>query len=68
MEKIFLKKNILFNGNIIDKFILDIDGFYYRSGEKGYEASYYLRWLADLLNEINAPYEKEIEEYFKNHE
>jgi hypothetical protein len=46
------------------EFFLDVDGFVYFWPEKniGHLSSNQLRWLADELDRINAPWEKQIEE------
>lgn len=47
--------------------VQDIDGMYYflpRNMGNGLWASHNLRQIADLLDRLNAPYEKELFEYF----
>lgn len=53
----------------VAKAIRDIDGFYYlyvdpKSG--GLWNEYSLRQIADILRELNQPYEEHINEYFKD--
>jgi len=60
---------VLFGERLIGYFIMDIDGFYYFdyiTTPNGLWTSYSLRVVADLLEEMNKPYEDKIKEYFKN--
>lgn len=57
------------NGIEIGSFQLDIDGFYYfydNSELTGCWGAWELRKIADLLDEVNKPYNDELNEYFKN--
>jgi hypothetical protein len=57
------------NSKHIGDFIRDVDGyFYYWANDYGCWSSNTLRVIAEKLEEINEPYEKEVEEYFKNNE
>ena len=52
-----IKKNI----------VLDVDGFYYYWPDgNGHYAPHHLREIADELDRMNEPWEKQIEEYFNN--
>jgi len=44
------------------------DGFYvfWPTTHFGYMHAYQLRWIADELDRLNEPWEKEIKEYFDN--
>ncbi len=49
--------------------MLEPDGFYYflpRAKMNGLWAEHTLREIADLLRGLNAPFEKELKEYFDN--
>jgi hypothetical protein len=60
------RKVVTDTGVEVGIFYLDASGFYYweHSGY-GYFASNTLREIADLLDEINKPYNKQVEEYFE---
>ena len=49
-------------------FRLDIDGYYYFEDvpNSGNWTSYALRQIADKLDEINKPYDDEVNEFFEN--
>ena len=65
---------IIVDGNsnhIIAYFVRDVDGYFYyinenERGQGGTMASYTLREIADLLDELNKPWDNQIAEYFKN--
>ena len=50
----------------IGMFYLDVDGsYYYESREGGgYFGAHTLRDIANLLDEINVPYDEQVKEYF----
>lgn len=46
---------------------MEVDGFYrFEPNAVGYFTAHQLRWIADELDRMNAPREKELDEYFKN--
>ena len=51
----------------IGMFYLDVDGsYYYESREGGgYFGAHTLRDIANLLDEINVPYDEQVKEYFR---
>lgn len=65
------------NGEVIDEsngvdlgnFIRDIDGFFYFDPirKDGYWSSYSMRLVSNKLDELNKPYNDELDEYFKKH-
>jgi hypothetical protein len=60
---------VLFGERLIGYFLMDVDGYYYFdyvTGPNGLWTSYSLRMVADLLEEMNKPYDDKIQEYFKN--
>ena len=60
---------VMFGDRLIGYIIMDVDGFYffdYVTAPNGLWTSYSLRMVADLLEEMNKPYEDNIKEYFKN--
>ncbi len=62
---------VLFGDRLLGYFIMDIDGYYYFdfvTAPNGLWTSYSLRMIADLLEEMNKPYEGEIKEYFNSKE
>ncbi len=60
--------DIIHDGNVsVGQSLHDIDGFWkYRPSGDGWIESHNLRQIADLLDGLNAPYEKELAEYFDN--
>jgi hypothetical protein len=50
----------------IGQALMDVDGFwyYYPVTNGGWSSSHNLRQIADLLDGLNAPYEKELAAYF----
>lgn len=63
--KIFFK-----NGVFLGDLLIKEDGFYgfWPELRGGYWDSYVLREIADTLDELNAPWQKEIEKYFAEQE
>ena len=62
---------VLFGDRLLGHFIMDIDGYYYFdyvTSPNGLWTSYSLRMVADLLEEMNKPYEDNIKEYFKKND
>jgi len=55
-------------GHSIGIFIRSDDGYFYYddTGRHGLSAAYSLRMIADLLDEVNKPWDDQINEYFKN--
>ena len=56
------------NGKQIGTFEMDVDGFFYFWDERnsyGSWSSYYLRVIADKLDEINKPFQDKVDEYFE---
>lgn len=53
---------------ILDDIVTDVDGFqyYWPKDSQGHYAAHHLRAIADELDKRNAPWEAQIEEYFKN--
>ena len=48
-------------------FYTEVDGFYYYDPRgPGQLSPHELRWIADELDQMNAPWEKQLDEYFKN--
>ena len=46
---------------------MEVDGFYYFDPNAvGCFTAHQLRWIADELDQMNAPWEKQLDEYFKN--
>lgn len=46
---------------------MEVDGFYYFDPNAvGYFTAHQLRWIADELDQMNAPWEKKLDEFFKN--
>lgn len=60
------RKVVTETGKEIGLFYLDCDGSYYFESGLGMHSSYNLRQIADLLDEINKPFEQETIEFFKN--
>ncbi len=60
------KKLLTENGKEIGLLYLDVDGYYYYepAGTGGY-SSYHLREIASVLDDINKPYQDQLDEYFK---
>ena len=58
--------DIIYDGRInIGQALHDIDGFWkYRPAGDGWIEAHNLRQIADLLDGLNAPYEKELAAYF----
>jgi len=59
---------VLFGNRLLGHFIMDVDGFYYFdyvTAPNGLWTSYSLRMVADLLEEMNKPYENNVKEYFE---
>lgn len=58
--------DIIHDGKVnVGQALHDIDGFWkYRPSGGGWFESHSLRQIADLLDGLNAPYEKELFEYF----
>ncbi len=55
------------NGAYLGDAERDVDGMYYLwmlPPEHGSHTSHSLRWLADKLDELNEPYQKELDAYF----
>jgi hypothetical protein len=56
------------NHVFVGEFIIKEDGFYdfwpEHPSKGGYWSSYILREIADKLDKLNAPYEKDLDEYF----
>lgn len=54
------------NGVCIGSAILDVSGFWYflDNGNGGWYEAHLLRSIADLLDELNAPYEAQLKAYF----
>jgi hypothetical protein len=62
---------VLFRNRLLGHFVMDVDGFYYFdyvTAPNGLWTSYSLRMVADLLEEMNKPYEDNIKEYFKKND
>jgi len=62
---------VLFGNRLLGHFIMDVDGFYYFdyvTAPNGLWTSYSLRMVADLLEEMNKPYENNVKEYFKKND
>lgn len=59
-----------FTGRIAHLFcediVCDVDGFYYFLPKRGSGtmASHHLRWMASLLDWINEPWQKDVDQYF----
>ena len=71
LEKNDTSYNIYFeNGIFLGEFIIKEDGYYdfwpEHPSKDGYWSSYVLREIANTLDELNAPYEKELNEYFNS--
>lgn len=52
-----------------NEFITDVDGYVYwwpDGSPHGHLASHHLRWIADELDDRNAAFDEEIDNYFKN--
>ena len=60
--------DIIHDGNVsVGQSLHDIDGFWkYRPSGDGWLESHNLRQIANLLDKLNAPFEKELKEYFDN--
>jgi hypothetical protein len=58
--------DIIHDGKVnVGQALMDVDGFwYYDHGNGGWSSSETLRQIADLLDWLNAPYEKELAAYF----
>jgi len=58
------------NGVMVGDIQMDVDGYYYYWPimKPGFWASHFMRAVADKLDELNAPYDKELEEYFSKQE
>lgn len=56
------------NGKRLGYFRLDVDGYYYfeELPNGGYWSAHSLRYIADKLDEINKPYDDEVNQYFNN--
>jgi hypothetical protein len=51
-------------------FVQDVDGFFYfwpEEATEGYFSPHHLRWLADELDKLNEPWQKEIDDYHEKH-
>lgn len=60
------KRVLTETGVNIGVFYLDVDGsYYYDPATGGLFSSYNLKNIAALLDEINAPYEKQVKEFFE---
>jgi len=59
------KYNITFNNRVVAEVFLDVDGYYYVyfSGIGHWEA-YHLKQIAEMVIELNRPYEEELKAYF----
>ena len=60
---------IKFNDNILGEAVMDVDGYFYlvfKNPTDGTWASWVLRAISDLLDELNKPWDDHITEYFKN--
>jgi hypothetical protein len=57
-----------YNDVQLGTFYMEIDGFYVYDAihRPGFMPSYMLRALADKLDELNEPYEKQMKEYFES--
>lgn len=70
LEKLNKTYSVLTDSNkVLGSFQLDIDGFYYfyeDSQLTGCWGAWELRKIADLLDEVNKPYNDELNKYFKN--
>lgn len=61
--------NVLWeNGKHLGYFRLDVDGYYYfeELPNGGYWSAHSLRHIANKLDEINKPYDDEVNQYFNN--
>jgi hypothetical protein len=56
------------NGVVMGELAQDVDGCYYWYPELrgGFISAWVLLSIGNKLNELNEPYEKELEEFFKN--
>lgn len=62
---------VSFNKKDIGRLFQSDDGFYYydplcQEGESGLWAAWWMRQIADKLDELNKPWDDHINEYFKN--
>ena len=60
---------VLYGEKHIGYFIMDVDGYFYFdhiTTNEGFWTSYSLRMIADLLDEMNKPYDDRLKDYFKN--
>lgn len=53
--------------HILDDIVCDVDGYYYYwpTNNNGHFAAHHLRQIADHLDMINAPAEKQMQEYWE---
>lgn len=60
-------KLTFYTGIEMGEFYKEIDGYYvyWPIQRNGFWESYVLRIIADKLDELNEPYDKEVQEYFK---
>lgn len=58
---------VLVRTKYVGCFVRDVDGYFYYdpSDERGLWSEYHLRLIADQLKELNAPWNEQIEQYFK---
>ncbi len=66
-----LKERVLSIAKKREEFITDVDGFLYwwpNGSKHGHLSSDHLRILADELDKKNAPWVKQIDDYFKGKE
>lgn len=59
---------VSFNGEIIGRAIMDVDGYFYFWFERkdGCSSEHTLRAIADILHDLNKDWDKHIQEYFEN--
>ena len=57
-------QDFYFGKKFIGRAVLDVSGFWYSDLVPGWMEAHSHRQIADLLDGLNAPYEKELFEYF----
>ncbi len=62
------KYNIVFNDRVVAEVLLDIDGCYKLQIEGGLWEAYHVLKMAQMVIELNKPYEEELKDYFDTQE
>ena len=58
------KYNIAFNDRVVAEVLLDVDGYYKLQIEGGLWEAHHVLEIAQLVIELNRPYEEELKAYF----